>query len=67
MPRQGLYSLAGVSPLMKYSVISSAEGNAQEKYCEFVQAGIGNPSIWDDLEARVSWEPKGLRRGCDTW
>ena len=26
--------------------------NALEKYCEFVQAGIGNPSIWDDLEAQ---------------
>ena len=26
--------------------------NAQEKYSEFVQAGIGNPSIWDDLEAQ---------------
>jgi hypothetical protein len=25
---------------------------AQEKYSEFVQAGIGNPSIWDDLAAQ---------------
>jgi putative transposase len=25
---------------------------AQEKYSEFVQAGIGTPSIWDDLQAQ---------------
>jgi REP element-mobilizing transposase RayT len=25
---------------------------AQQRYCEFVQAGIDGPSIWDDLEAQ---------------
>jgi hypothetical protein len=25
--------------------------NTQEKYSEFVQAGTGHPSIWDNLEA----------------
>ena len=29
----------------------SQRANPQEKYSEFVQAGIGNPSIWDNLKA----------------
>jgi putative transposase len=28
------------------------KANAQEKYSKFVQAGIGNPSIWDNLKAK---------------
>ena len=39
---------------------------AQEKYCEFIQAGIGSPSIWQDLEAQsllgVEGFADGLRR-----
>ena len=35
--------------------------NPQEKYCEFVQAGIGKPSIWDDLEAQSLL---GVERVC---
>ena len=39
---------------------------AQEKYCEFVQAGIGSPSIWQGLEAQsllgVEGFADGLRR-----
>jgi len=39
---------------------------AQQKYTEFVQAGIGSPSIWDGLEAQsflgVEGFAEGLRR-----
>jgi hypothetical protein len=37
------------------------KGNTQEKYPEFVQAGIGDPSIWDDVEAQSLL---GRRRVC---
>ena len=36
---------------------------AQEKYCEFVQAGIGSPSIWDDLEAQSLLGVEGFAEG----
>ena len=42
---------------------------AQEKYCEFIQAGIGSPSIWESFEAQsflgVEGFAEGLRRLCD--
>jgi hypothetical protein len=53
-----------VSPLMKSSVISvSGRPNAQEKYSEFVQAGIGNPLIWDDLDGRSLLGVEGFADG----
>jgi REP-associated tyrosine transposase len=36
---------------------------AQEKYCEFVQAGIGSPSIWDDLKAQSLLGVEGFALG----
>ena len=36
---------------------------AQEKYCEFVQAGIGSSSIWDDLEAQSLLGVEGFAAG----
>ena len=36
---------------------------AREKYREFVQAGIGNPSIWDDLEAQSLLGVEGFAEG----
>jgi hypothetical protein len=40
---------------------------AQDKYSEFVQAGIGNPSIGTVLKPRLSWESSGLRTDFDIW
>jgi hypothetical protein len=49
--------LRGDNPCVTVDEILSHFGqrkvNAQEKYSEIVQTGIGNASIWDDLEARV--------------
>jgi hypothetical protein len=39
------------------------KANAQENYSEFVQAGIGNPSIWDDLQAQSLLEVEGFAEG----
>ena len=36
---------------------------AQQKYNAFVQAGIGNPSIWDDLEAQSLLGVEGFAEG----
>ena len=36
---------------------------AQEKYCEFVQAGIDIPSIWDSLEAQSLLGVDGFAEG----
>jgi putative transposase len=36
---------------------------AQQKYGEFVQAGIGSPSIWDDLEAQSLLGVEGFAEG----
>jgi REP element-mobilizing transposase RayT len=36
---------------------------AQEKYCEFVQAGIGSSSIWDGLEAQSLLGVEGFAVG----
>jgi putative transposase len=36
---------------------------AQETYCEFVQAGIGGTSIWDDLEAQSLLGVEGFSQG----
>jgi hypothetical protein len=36
---------------------------AQEKYCEFVQAGIGSPSIWNDLQAQGLPGVEGFAEG----
>jgi putative transposase len=36
---------------------------AQEKYCEFVQAGISGTSIWDDLEAQSLLGVEGFSEG----
>ncbi len=36
---------------------------AQRTYSEFVQAGIGNPSIWDDLEAQSLLGVEGFAEG----
>jgi putative transposase len=36
---------------------------AQKKYAEFVQAGIGNPSIWDGLEAQSLLGVEGFAEG----
>ena len=36
---------------------------AHEKYCEFVQAGIGNLSIWDNLEAQSLLGVEGFADG----
>jgi hypothetical protein len=42
-----------VSLLMKiFSYFGQRRTNAQAKYFEFVQTGIGNPSIWDNLKAQ---------------
>jgi REP element-mobilizing transposase RayT len=39
------------------------KASAQAKYCEFVQAGIGSPSIWDDLEAQSLLGVEGFAEG----
>jgi REP-associated tyrosine transposase len=39
------------------------KANAQEKYCEFVQAGIGNASLWDDLQAQSLLGVEGFAEG----
>ena len=36
---------------------------AHGKYCEFVQAGIGSPSIWDGLEAQSLLGVEGFGEG----
>lgn len=36
---------------------------AQQKYGEFVQAGIGSPSIWDELEAQSLLGVEGFAEG----
>ena len=36
---------------------------AQDKYCEFVQAGIDRPSIWDDLQAQSLLGVEGFAEG----
>jgi len=36
---------------------------AQEKYCEFVQAGIDSPSLWDDLKAQSLLGVEGFAEG----
>lgn len=36
---------------------------AQQKYAEFVQAGIGSPSIWNDLEAQSLLGVEGFAEG----
>jgi len=36
---------------------------AQAKYCEFVQAGIDSPSIWDSLEAQSLLGVEGFAEG----
>ena len=62
-PRQWKWSsypatagVAKVSGCIKVDEILSHFGQrravAQEKYCEFIQAGIGSPSIWQELEAQ---------------
>ena len=63
----GTICFGGSSLSMKSSVISvSGRPTPQEKYSEFVQAGIGNSSIWDDLQAQSLLGVGGLRRdfGC---
>jgi putative transposase len=40
--------------------------NARKKYSEYVQAGIGKPSIGTILRPRVCWESRDLRRDSDT-
>jgi hypothetical protein len=35
-----------------------SEGQCQEKYSAFVQAGIGNRSMWNDLDAQSLLESK---------
>jgi hypothetical protein len=37
--------------------------NAQEKYCEFVQAGIGNPAISNNLQAQSLLGVEGFADG----
>ena len=76
-PRQWKWSsypatagVAKVSGCIKVDEILSHFGQrravAQEKYCEFIQAGIGSPSIWQELEAQsllgVEGFADGLRR-----
>jgi hypothetical protein len=41
---------------------SGQSANTQKK-SEFVLAGIGNPSIRDDVHAQACWQSKGLRMG----
>ena len=41
----------------------SAEGHAQETSSEFGQAGIGKPSIWDDLQAQGLFRVGGFIEG----
>jgi REP element-mobilizing transposase RayT len=36
---------------------------AQKKYCEFVQAGIDSPSLWDDLKAQSLLGVEGFAEG----
>jgi putative transposase len=36
---------------------------AQQRYCEFVQAGIDSPSIWDNLEAQSLLGVEGFAEG----
>src|SRR5262245_20394929 len=59
--------MAGVSGCLTIDEILSHFGQrravAQEKYCEFVQAGIGSPSIWDDLEAQSLLGVEGFAVG----
>ena len=40
-----------------------AEGQRPGKYSEFAQAGIGGPSIWDDLEAQSLLGVEGFAEG----
>ena len=76
-PRQWRWSsypatagVAKVSGCIKVDEILSHFGQrmavAQDKYCEFIQAGIGSPSIWQELEAQsllgVEGFADGLRR-----
>jgi hypothetical protein len=37
--------------------------NAQKRYSEFAQAGIGNPSIWADLQAQSLLGVEGFADG----
>jgi REP-associated tyrosine transposase len=39
------------------------KASAQEKYREFVQAGIGSPSLWDDLKAQSLLGVEGFAEG----
>jgi putative transposase len=43
--------------------LGQRKANAQENYSEFVQAGIGNPSIWDDLQAQSLLGVEGFADG----
>ena len=59
--------IAGVSGCLTIDEILSHFGQrravAQEKYCEFVQAAIGSPSIWEDLEAQSLLGVEGFAVG----
>ena len=41
----------------------SAEGERPKKYSQFVQAGTGNTSIWDDLQAQSLLGVEGFAEG----
>jgi putative transposase len=45
------------------SQFGQRKANAQEKYSEFVQAGIGYPSIWEDLQAQSLLGVEGFADG----
>src|SRR4029077_8009787 len=46
-----------------FSPFGQRKANAQKKDSVFVQAGIGNPSIWDDLEAQSLLGVEGFAEG----
>jgi hypothetical protein len=58
-----LWSLTGVSPLTNTQSFRSAEGERPKKYSQFVQAGTGNTSIWDDLQAQSLLGVEGFAEG----
>jgi len=54
--------------LMKFSVTSpNAGAAAQEKYLDFIQDGIGNPSIWEGLKAQSLLGVEGFAEGLPMW